>query len=160
MQRLKNKNAVVTGGNSGIGRAIAKEFADQGAHVTIFGQNQATIDEAVSYIGDGTVGVQGDVTRLSDLENLYEQATEAGEGIDVLVVNAGGGRVAPLDQVTEEIFDSISDETAFFIEASRRIGSRISVEFEARSVNFTNPDGPLYFVRDDSYVQISVTYFY
>lgn len=117
MQRLQNKNAVVTGGNSGIGRAIAKEFVDQGAHVTIFGRNQATIDEAVSYIGSGTVGVQGDVTRLSDLENLYEQATEAGEGIDVLVVNAGGGRVAPLDQVTEEIFDSISDvnfKGAFF----------------------------------------------
>ncbi len=58
------------------------------------------------------------------------------------------------------ITDTDSGETAFFVEASRRIGSRLSADLEVRSVNFTTPDGPLHFVRDDSYVQLSVTYFY
>ena len=117
MNRLEGKTALITGGNSGIGRAIAQEFASQGAHVAIFGRNQATLDETKSLIGNGTLAVQGDVTNLDDLDTLYKATSEKLGKIDVLVVNAGIAKVSPLDQTTESFFDQTSDinfKGAFF----------------------------------------------
>jgi len=117
MSRLENKNAVITGGNSGIGRAIAAEFTRSGADVSIFGRNQSTLDDTVKAVGNGTLGIQGDVTNISDLENLFSKVSESKGGIDVLVVNAGVAQVAPLEATTEELFDHISDinfKGAFF----------------------------------------------
>ena len=117
MSRLEGKTALITGGNSGIGRAIAQEFASQGAHVAIFGRNQATLDETKSLIGNGTLAVQGDVTNLDDLDTLYKATSEKLGKIDVLVVNAGIAKVSPLDQTTESFFDQTSDinfKGAFF----------------------------------------------
>jgi NAD(P)-dependent dehydrogenase (short-subunit alcohol dehydrogenase family) len=68
--RLQNKIAVVTGGNSGIGLAIADLFNTEGAEVVMFGRNQNALDTAVAQIGNGTLAVQGDVSKLDDLERL------------------------------------------------------------------------------------------
>ena len=69
---LKNKVAVVTGGNSGIGLGIAQELAEQGAKVFVTGRRQEELDAAVKAIGHGAVGVQGDVTSFADLDRLYD----------------------------------------------------------------------------------------
>ncbi len=114
---LNGKVAVVTGGNSGIGLSIAQEFGQQGAEVVIFGRNQETLDQAVASVGNGTLGVQGDVSKLSDLDKLFELTAEQHGKIDVLVVNAGVAQPTPLDQTNEESFDQISDinfKGAFF----------------------------------------------
>ncbi len=115
--KLQGKVAVVTGGNSGIGLAIAREFAEQGADVVVFGRNAETLDEAVQSIGNGTLGVQGDVTRLDDLDRLYQETVARFGKIDILVANAGVARPAPLDLTDEALFDLTSDinfKEAFF----------------------------------------------
>ncbi len=115
--KLQGKVAVVTGGNSGIGLAITREFTEQGAHVVVFGRNAETLDEAVQSIGNGTLGVQGDVTRLADLDRLYQETVARFGKIDILVANAGIARPAPLDRTDEALFDLTSDinfKGAFF----------------------------------------------
>ena len=115
--KLIGKVAVVTGGNSGIGLATAQEFKAQGAKVAIFGRSQKTLDEAVHTIGEGTLAVRGDVTDLADLNRLYEQTVERFGKVDILVVNAGISKPAPVEQVDEALFDQISDTNfkgAFF----------------------------------------------
>ncbi len=115
--KLQGKVAVVTGGNSGIGLAIAREFTEQGADVVVFGRNAETLDEAVQSIGNGTLGVQGDVTHLDDLDRLYQETVARFGKIDILVANAGVARPAPLDLTDEALFDLTSDinfKGAFF----------------------------------------------
>ena len=107
--RLKDKVAVITGGNSGIGLAIAKEFKAQGAQVTIFGRNQKTLDEAIQTIGNGALTVQGDVTNHGDLARLYKLTEEKFGKVDILVANAGMGRLVPVEATDEKLFDEISD---------------------------------------------------
>jgi NAD(P)-dependent dehydrogenase (short-subunit alcohol dehydrogenase family) len=70
-QRLEGKIALITGGNSGIGLATAQRFAEEGAYVFITGRRQAELDEAVKLIGPNAFGVQGDVSKLADLDRLY-----------------------------------------------------------------------------------------
>lgn len=115
--KLENKVAVVTGGNSGIGLSIAREFNKQGADVVIFGRSPESLENATHEIGNGTLAVQGDVTKVSDLDRLFEATAKQFGKIDVLVVNAGVARPAPVDQVDEDGFDFISDinfKGAFF----------------------------------------------
>ncbi|MEM1126931.1 MAG: glucose 1-dehydrogenase [Bacteroidota bacterium] len=115
--KLNGKVAVITGGNSGIGLATAKRFAEEGAALVLFGRNADTLEEAKAATGPDTLTVQGDVTNLADLDRLYEEAVAAHGKIDILVVNAGLGRMAPLTEMTEEVFDLVSDinfKGAFF----------------------------------------------
>lgn len=115
--KLQGKVAVVTGGNSGIGLAIAREFTEQGADVVVFGRNAETLDEAVQSVGNGTLGVQGDVTHLADLDRLYQETAARFGKIDILVANAGIAKPAPLDLTDEALFDLTSDvnfKGAFF----------------------------------------------
>ncbi len=109
MSKLSNKVAVITGGNSGIGLAIAKEFTEQNANVVIFGRNQDTLDKAISEISNGTLAVQGDVRNTQDLDKLFQLVKDKYGKIDTLVVNAGGAKMAPIEHVTEELFDEIND---------------------------------------------------
>src|ERR1700719_1176860 len=90
MGKLQGKVAVVTGGTTGIGFATAKRFVDEGAYVFITGRRQKELDEAVKTIGHGVAGVQGDVSKLLDLDRLYETVKAKGH-IDILVANAGIG---------------------------------------------------------------------
>jgi NAD(P)-dependent dehydrogenase (short-subunit alcohol dehydrogenase family) len=105
MGKLDGKVAVVTGGNSGIGLATAKRFAAEGARVVITGRRQAELDRAVADVGHGAIGVQGDVSKLADLDRLYATVKERHGRVDVLFANAGGGKFAPLGSITEEHFD-------------------------------------------------------
>ena len=72
MGKLQGKVAVITGGSTGIGFAAAKLFVEEGAYVFITGRRQKELDDAVQAIGDNATGVQGDVSKLSDLDRLYE----------------------------------------------------------------------------------------
>jgi len=108
MSKLQGKMAVITGGTAGIGFAIAKRFVDEGASVFITGRRQKELDEALKVLGSNVVGVRGDVSRLQDLDGLYETVKAKGK-IDVLVANAGTGEFAPLASLTEEHFDKLFD---------------------------------------------------
>ena len=118
MKKLANKIAVVTGGNSGIGFATAKLFAQEGAKVAITGRNPQTIKSAVEEIGNGAVGVVSDAGNIDGLSDTYQDITNKLEGkIDVLVVNAGNFLGAPLADFTEDLFDqtvNINFKGAFF----------------------------------------------
>ena len=104
MGKLTGKVAVVTGGNGGLGLATAKLFVAEGAYVYITGRRQEELDKAVKQIGGNVTAVQGDVSKLADLDRLYA-AVETGHGrIDVLVANAGLGTLEPLGHITEEAY--------------------------------------------------------
>jgi len=105
MGKLSGKIAIVTGGNSGIGLATAQLFAAEGAQVVITGRRKAELDAAVAEIGYGAVGVQGDVSKLADLDALYVEVKAKFGRIDILFDNAGVCELAPLSAVTEEHFD-------------------------------------------------------
>lgn len=113
MSRLKNKVAVITGGNSGIGYGIAEAFRNEGAVGVITGRNQATLDRAVSELGTGFIAIAGDVTDLEALENTFKTTYEKFGKIDTLVVNAGGvvdgSPMAGIDEVTENNYDGYMD---------------------------------------------------
>src|SRR5438552_3599793 len=106
MGRLQGKVAVITGGSTGIGLAAAKLFVREGAYVFITGRRQKELDEAVKAIGSNVTGIQGDVTKLADLDRLY-QAVKAKGRIDVVFANAGVAEFAPLGSITEEHFDKL-----------------------------------------------------
>lgn len=109
MGKLSGKVAVVTGGNSGIGLSTAQLFAAEGAHVVVTGRRKAELDAAVAEIGHGAVGVQGDVSRLPDLDALYAEVKSKFGRIDILFANAGVCELAPLAGVSEEHFDRVFD---------------------------------------------------
>ncbi|SHN20847.1 SDR family NAD(P)-dependent oxidoreductase [Mucilaginibacter sp. OK098] len=111
--KLKNKVAVVTGGNSGIGFGVAEALKNEGANGVITGRNQATLDSAAKQLGEGFIGLKGDVTNLDDLENVFRITVERFGKIDILVVNAGGivdGQpMSGINEVTEENYDLYMD---------------------------------------------------
>ena len=107
MSRFNGKVAVVTGGNSGIGLATAKELAANGAKVVIAGRDQKTLDEAVESIGNESIGVKTDVKNLGDLDNLFNETNSKFGKIDILFVNAGIAKFAPLADSDEALFDEI-----------------------------------------------------
>ena len=109
MNKLKNKVAVITGGSSGIGLAAAKEFISNGADVVLFGRKKQLLDEAVSLLGNRSYGVQGDVTKSADLERLFAETKDRFGGIDVLFINVGQGKLAPIADTTEDFFDEMID---------------------------------------------------
>ena len=109
MKRLEGKVAVVTGGNSGIGLATAKRLQEEGARVAISGRNKKTLDEAVRAIGNGAVAVQADVSELADLDKLYAEVSRKLGKIDVLFVNAGVAKFAPLADTSESLYDEQFD---------------------------------------------------
>jgi len=82
--KLQGKVAVISGGTTGIGFAAAKLFVEEGAYVFITGRRQKELDEAVQAIGDNVTGVQGDVSKLADLGQLYETVKAEGRRIDVV----------------------------------------------------------------------------
>ena len=104
-KKLADKVAVITGGNSGIGLATAKRFVAEGARVFITGRRQAELETAVKEIGGNAVGIQGDISKLGDLDRLFATVKEQAGRIDVLFANAGLGEFMPMGQITEAHFD-------------------------------------------------------
>jgi NAD(P)-dependent dehydrogenase (short-subunit alcohol dehydrogenase family) len=109
MGKLEGKVAVVTGGNSGIGLATAKRFQQEGAKVVISGRSKKTLDEAVRTIGNGALSIQADVASLADLDKLYKEVADKLGKIDVLFVNAGVAKFAPLAETSESTYDEQFD---------------------------------------------------
>ncbi len=107
MGKLEGKVALVTGGNSGIGLATAKEFVNEGAFVFITGRRESELAAAVKEIGRHVTGVQGDVSNLGDLDRLFEQIKREKGTLDIVFANAGVARYAPLGEITEDFYDSI-----------------------------------------------------
>jgi NAD(P)-dependent dehydrogenase (short-subunit alcohol dehydrogenase family) len=102
---LQDKIAVVTGAGTGIGLAIAKRFVAEGASVVIADRRQQELDAAVAELGDRARGVRADVSRLHDLDTLFDTVKQHHGHIDVLVANAGEGSMAALGTITEDLFD-------------------------------------------------------
>lgn len=109
MDRLKNKVAVITGGNSGIGLATAQEFIAQGAQVVITGRNTKTVNEAAKALGSAATGIVCDVQNMADLRGLADQVRAHHAHVDILFVNAGISLGAPIGLVDEAHFDSLFD---------------------------------------------------
>ncbi|MEH2362217.1 SDR family NAD(P)-dependent oxidoreductase, partial [Nostoc sp.] len=105
MRKLEGKIALVTGGNSGIGLATAKQFVAEGAYVYITGRRQVELDAAVEAIGKNVTAVQSDVSNLADLDRLFATIKQEQGHLDIIFANAGGGQIAPLGAITEEHFD-------------------------------------------------------
>jgi NAD(P)-dependent dehydrogenase (short-subunit alcohol dehydrogenase family) len=107
MKKLEGKIALITGGNSGIGLATAKEFVNEGAYVFITGRREAELDAAAKEMGKNVTAVQGDVSNLDDLDRLFVQIKKEKGKLDILFANAGVARYAQLGTITEELYDSI-----------------------------------------------------
>jgi NAD(P)-dependent dehydrogenase (short-subunit alcohol dehydrogenase family) len=107
MGKLAGKIALVTGGNSGIGLATAKEFVREGAFVFITGRREPELAAAVKEISKNVTGIQGDVSKLADLDRLFAQIKNEKGRLDIVFANAGVATFAPFGQITEEHFDSI-----------------------------------------------------
>ncbi len=112
MDRLKDKVAIVTGAGSGIGRAIAKEFAQEGANVIVADYNEETAKETVEMIkqngGDSAVS-KTDVSQKDQIEAMIKLAVETFGGLDILVNNAGVALMADLANTTDEIWQKTID---------------------------------------------------
>src|SRR5216684_5070258 len=107
MNKLEGKTALITGGTSGIGLATAKAFVNEGAYTFITGRREAELAAAVKEIGRNVTGAQGDVSNLGDLDRLFAQIKREKGRLDVVFANTGGAKLAPLDKITEEQYDSI-----------------------------------------------------
>lgn len=105
--KLSEKVAVVTGGSSGIGFAIAAEFAREGAKVIITGRNQKRLDEAVARIGENCTGLEADVSNIVVMKSLLEKVKQDYGRLDTIVANAAVGEHAPIASITEKQFDSM-----------------------------------------------------
>src|SRR5258705_12458699 len=101
MGKLEGRIALITGGNSGIGLATAKEFVNEGAYVFVTGRRDPELAAAVKEIGRNVSGVRGDVSNLADLDRLFAEIKHEKGKLDVVFANAGGAKFAPLGKITE-----------------------------------------------------------
>jgi len=109
MGKLEGRIALITGGNSGIGLATAKQFVNEGAYVFITGRRDSQLAAAAKEIGRNVTGVQGDVSNLGDLDRLVAQIKREKGRLDIVFANAGIAKFAPFGTITEELYDSIFD---------------------------------------------------
>jgi NAD(P)-dependent dehydrogenase (short-subunit alcohol dehydrogenase family) len=105
MQQLARKVALIIGGASGIGLAIAERFSAEGAQTFITGRSNTALDAATERIGPDASGIVADASQLSDLAVVYETMRSQAGRIDVLVVNAGMSEYSSIEEVTEDHFD-------------------------------------------------------
>lgn len=112
MSSLNDKIAVISGGTTGIGLAIARRFVAEGAHVVIFGRRQAQLDEAVERIGRNVTAIQADATKLDDLDRVVAVVKRERGVVDIVVSNAALVEQASIDTLTPEHFDRTFDLNA------------------------------------------------
>ena len=105
MDNLKDKVAVITGGNSGIGYATAKQLKEQGAQVIITGRRKEAIEKAAQELD--VTAVTADQANVLDIENLVAKVKEDFGAVDILFINAGIAGLGTIEQTSEELFDSI-----------------------------------------------------
>jgi NAD(P)-dependent dehydrogenase (short-subunit alcohol dehydrogenase family) len=102
MSRLEGKVAVISGGTSGIGLAIAQRFVKEGVHVFIFGRRRDALDEAVRLIGANITAIRADASRLEDLDRVADAVRSAKGKVDVVVSNAALVEQVPLLEITPD----------------------------------------------------------
>ena len=105
--KLEGKIALITGGNSGIGLATARQFVNEGAYVFITGRREVELVAAAKEIGENVTGVQGDVSNLGDLKRLFARIKREKGKLDILFANAGVATYARFGEITEDHYDSI-----------------------------------------------------
>jgi len=109
MLKLKGKIALVTGGGSGIGLAVARRFVQEGAHVFITGRREAPLTEAARLIGGRVETIAGDLTCASDRVRLFDAINDRAGRLDIFVNSSGVSEPAGLVDTTEEHFDRAFD---------------------------------------------------
>jgi len=108
--RFEGKVALVTGGNSGIGLAVAQALVGEGAKVVIAGRNAQTVHAAAAKLGAAAHGVVADASRLADIDRIVEAVRAFGGGrLDVLFANAGIATFGPVASTTEQQYDAVMD---------------------------------------------------
>ena len=118
---LKGKSAIVTGGNSGIGKAIVLQLAEQGANVAVdyVSHPEATeeLEKRIAALGDRAIGVEADVSKIADLQRLIDATVKAFGRLDIMVNNAGIETRTSLLDTTEEQYEAVlrvNLKSAFF----------------------------------------------
>lgn len=106
-KKFTNKVVVITGGSDGIGLATARQFAAEGANVYVTARRQEQLESAVNAIGNGAIGVQGDVADPASLDRLYARIQHDHGRIDVLFANAGISETASLSNIDEAHIDRL-----------------------------------------------------
>ncbi|MGV3558716.1 SDR family oxidoreductase [Larkinella arboricola] len=122
MENLRNKTALITGSARGLGKAIAERYAAMGANIVInYSRDKSSADQVVSNIramGANVIAVQADISKVAEIERLFEEAKGAFGKIDIVVANAGIEMVeTPVTDFTEEQFDrlfAINTKGAYF----------------------------------------------
>ena len=107
MQRFKDKFALITGGTNGIGLATAQQFINESGKVIITGRSAGTVNKAVEQLGQNATGIVSDAGRMEDIFRLQEQVKNYTDNIDLLFVNAGYGKFAPVEYAGEAHFDEL-----------------------------------------------------
>ncbi|WP_067669836.1 SDR family NAD(P)-dependent oxidoreductase [Nocardia miyunensis] len=105
MGQLDNKTALITGASTGIGLAVARRFAAEGATVYLTARREAELDAAVEQVGHRATGIRSDVSELDDLDRVFAEIAERSGHLDIVVANAGVGDFGPLGEITEEEYD-------------------------------------------------------
>ncbi|WP_296229006.1 SDR family oxidoreductase [Ralstonia sp. UBA689] len=106
MNRFEGKTVLVTGGNSGIGLAAARAFAEEGARVVITGRDVAVLETARATLGNNAIAIRNETGTAAAARDLARQLTEAGVRLDAVFINAGMARFASLAEVDEALWDA------------------------------------------------------
>ena len=109
LKKLNGKVAFITGGNSGIGLATAKLFAEHGAKVAITGRDENTLAFAAEQIGNNVLSLKTNVDNLIELDEAFQKTVAQFGSIDILFANAGVGKFATVDATTEAMYDEMMD---------------------------------------------------
>ncbi|KAL1857388.1 hypothetical protein Plec18170_003512 [Paecilomyces lecythidis] len=157
MGKLQGKVALVTGGNSGIGRAIANQFAEEGAHVYIVGRREAELAKVAAEIGSNATYIQADITQLAQLEMIYLRIGKETGKLDIVVANAGRVETRPIAEADEGHFDRIFDlnvRSAFFTvqKAIPLLSGGASVIFVSSSLNVRSDPGASVYIASKAAV--------
>jgi 3-oxoacyl-[acyl-carrier protein] reductase len=106
---VAGRSVVVTGGSKGIGKGIARVFANAGAKVAVLSRHKDEADAAAAEIGHGAIGVAGDVTDPATLAAAFDEVAKTFGGLDVLCANAGIFPQAKIEEMSAEDWDFVSD---------------------------------------------------
>lgn len=146
MGKLEGKSALITGGGSGIGAAIAIRFAQEGAQVYIVGRREEKLAEVAAEIGPCATTIRADISNLTELDAVFAKIAKDGRKLDIVVANAGQTGTVPLAEVDEKHYDGLFNlnvRATFFTvqKAIPFLGSQASVILVSSSLNIRSFPG-------------------